>query len=268
MITCCLFGTKPLSKTMLGYCQWDPSGTNFGEILINVQNFPVTKMRLKTSSAKWRPFFKGRWVQGTPFLTLNSILYHVASVAFSCQRWRVLYTKIHFYVSSLPRRINHVKGCVKGLCACRTCITLKHNKLYDSTPTLPPSTHPTPKFLHMFQSPVNYQIFGMVSNIGNHKRLETLQWRHDGRDSTSKHQPNDCLLNGSFRRRSKKTWKLHFTDLCPHKWSVTRKIFPFDDVIMKNRSMYGHIHLWWHIINIPCACDWTALCMVCGYCTP
>ena len=33
-----------------------PSGTNFSEILIKVQNFSFTKMHLKVSSAKWRPF--------------------------------------------------------------------------------------------------------------------------------------------------------------------------------------------------------------------
>ena len=32
-----------------------------------------------------------------------------------------------------------------------------------------------------------------------------LPWRHDRRGSVSNHQPNDCLLNHSFRRRSKKT---------------------------------------------------------------
>ena len=65
---------------------------------------------------------------------------------------------------------------------------------------------------------------------------EALRWRHNGRDS-------DCLLNGLFMRRSKKTWKLRVTGLCagnspgtgesPHKWPVTRKMFPFDDVIME-----------------------------------
>ena len=45
-----------------------------------------------------------------------------------------------------------------------------------------------------------------------------------------------------FRRRSKKTSKLRVTGLCagnspgtvnsPHKWPVTRKMFPFDDVIV------------------------------------
>ena len=31
----------------------------------------------------------------------------------------------------------------------------------------------------------------------------TLRWRHNGGDSVSNHQPNDCLLNRLFGRRSK-----------------------------------------------------------------
>ena len=42
----------------------------------------------------------------------------------------------------------------------------------------------------------------------------TLQWRHNGRDSVSNHQPHDCLLNRLFRHRSKKTSKLRVTGLC------------------------------------------------------
>ena len=42
----------------------------------------------------------------------------------------------------------------------------------------------------------------------------TIQWRHNGRDSVSNHQPHDCLLNGLFKRRSKKTSKLRITGLC------------------------------------------------------
>ena len=41
-----------------------------------------------------------------------------------------------------------------------------------------------------------------------------LQWRHDGHDSISNHQPHDCLLNRLFRRRSTKTSKLSVTGLC------------------------------------------------------
>ena len=70
----------------------------------------------------------------------------------------------------------------------------------------------------------------------------TLHWRHNGRDGVSNHQPYDCLLNRLFRRRSKKTSKLCVLAFVrgihrgpvnsPHKWPVTRKMFPFDDVIM------------------------------------
>ena len=72
--------------------------------------------------------------------------------------------------------------------------------------------------------------------------LRTLQWRLNGGDSVSNHQPHDCLLNRLFRRRSKKTSKLRVIGFVlgihrgpvnsPHKWPVTRKMFPFDDVIM------------------------------------
>ena len=71
----------------------------------------------------------------------------------------------------------------------------------------------------------------------------SLRWRHNGRDSVSNHQPHHCLLKRLFRRRSKKTfkssaspafvWGIHRGPVnSPHKWPVTRKMFPFDDVIM------------------------------------
>ena len=70
----------------------------------------------------------------------------------------------------------------------------------------------------------------------------TLRWRHNDQAGVSNHQPYGCLLNRLFRRRSKETSKLRVTGLCavnspgpvnsPHKGPVTRKMFPFDDVIM------------------------------------
>ena len=44
--------------------------------------------------------------------------------------------------------------------------------------------------------------------------LDSLQWRHNGHDSVSSHQPDDCLPNRLFRRRSKKTSKLRVIGLC------------------------------------------------------
>ena len=45
-----------------------------------------------------------------------------------------------------------------------------------------------------------------VDGVNNPR--QTLQWRHNGRDDVSNHQPHNCLLNRLFRCRSKKTPKL------------------------------------------------------------
>ena len=52
---------------------------------------------------------------------------------------------------------------------------------------------------------------------------QTLQWRHNGRDGVSNHQPQHCLLNRLFRRRSKKTSKLRVTGLCAGSSPVTNE---------------------------------------------
>ena len=61
--------------------------------------------------------------------------------------------------------------------------------------------------------------------------------------ASQNHRHLDCLLNRLFRRRSKKTLKPCVTCLCkgnplvtsdsPHKGPVTRKMLPFDDVIVE-----------------------------------
>ena len=81
--------------------------------------------------------------------------------------------------------------------------------------------------------------------------MVTLQWRYNDHDGVSNHQPHGCLLNRLFRRRSKKTSKLRVTGLCvgnspgpvnsPHKGPVTRKMFPFDVVIIM--SVFSIIRL-------------------------
>ena len=75
-----------------------------------------------------------------------------------------------------------------------------------------------------------------------YREVEFSSWHiHD----MSNHQPHECLLNCLFRRRRKKTSKLRVTGLCvstvnsPHKWPVTRKMFPFGNVIM----YFNFIHL-------------------------
>ena len=42
----------------------------------------------------------------------------------------------------------------------------------------------------------------------------SLQWRRNGHNGISNHQPHYCLLNRLFMRRSKKTSKLRVTGFC------------------------------------------------------
>ena len=80
----------------------------------------------------------------------------------------------------------------------------------------------------------------------------TLEWRHNERESVSNHQLLDGLLNRLSRRRSKKTSKLCVTGLCegnlpvngefPRKGPITRKMFSFDDVMMRDNGRWSLIH--------------------------
>ena len=59
VMACRIFGAKPLSKPMLGYCK---TGTLRNKLQWNcnqIHNFSFTKMHLKISSAKWLPFWPG-----------------------------------------------------------------------------------------------------------------------------------------------------------------------------------------------------------------
>ena len=76
----------------------------------------------------------------------------------------------------------------------------------------------------------------------------SLQWRHNERDGVSNHQPHDCLLNRYSGADQQSFASLAFVMgihqwpvNSPHKGLVTaRKIFPFDDVITANLTMYKY----------------------------
>ena len=69
--------------------------------------------------------------------------------------------------------------------------------------------------------------------------LPPLQWRHNGHDSVSNHQPHDCLLSRLFRRRSKKISKLRVTGLCAGNSPETRE---FSAQMASNA---GNVSIWW-----------------------
>ena len=67
----------------------------------------------------------------------------------------------------------------------------------------------------------------------------SLQWRHNGLDSVSNHQPHHCLLSRLFGRRSKKTSKLHVTGLFARNSPGTGE-FPAQMV-----SYAENVSIWW-----------------------
>ena len=73
----------------------------------------------------------------------------------------------------------------------------------------------------------------------NGEGTDSLQWRHNGHDSVSNHQPNDCLLNRLFRRRSKKTSKLRVTGLYGGNSHGTGE-FP-----AQMTSNAENVYIWW-----------------------
>ena len=80
--------------------------------------------------------------------------------------------------------------------------------------------------------------------------IYTLQWRHNGSDSVSNHQPCDCLLNRLFRRISKKTSKLRVTGLCAGNSPGTGE-FP-----AQMASYAENVSIWWrHHEEMPPSCN-------------
>ena len=68
--------------------------------------------------------------------------------------------------------------------------------------------------------------------------IATLQSRHNEHDGVSNHQPDECLLNRLFRRRSKKTSKLRVTGLCEGNSPVTGEFL--------RASNAQNVSIWWH----------------------
>ena len=66
-----------------------------------------------------------------------------------------------------------------------------------------------------------------------------LLWHHNGCDDISNHKPHDCLLNRSFRHRSKKTSKPHVTGLCAGNSPVT------GEFLAQMASNVENVSIWW-----------------------
>ena len=86
-------------------------------------------------------------------------------------------------------------------------------------------------------------IYTMSHNLCTPFVVDSLQWRHNGRDSISNHQPRDCILNRLFRRRSKKTSKLRVTGLCAGNSPGTGEFHA------QMASYAENVSIWWHHVS-------------------
>ena len=82
--------------------------------------------------------------------------------------------------------------------------------------------------------------------------LYCIQWRYNGCDSNSNHQPHDCLLNRLFGRRSKKTLKLRVTGFCEGNSPLTGEFHA------QRASNADNVSIWWrhHVCNIVILLTW------------
>ena len=82
-----------------------------------------------------------------------------------------------------------------------------------------------------------------------------LRWRHNEQDSVSNHQPHHCLLNRLLRADQSSASLAFVRGIhrgpvnSPHKWPVTRKMFPFDDVIMGRHNDSRKASSFLHMIS-------------------
>ena len=77
--------------------------------------------------------------------------------------------------------------------------------------------------------------------------MKSLQWRHNGRDTVSNHQPHDCLLNRLFRLRSKKTSKLRVIGICAGNSPVPGEFHAQMASNAENVSIWWRHHYIWPV---------------------
>ena len=118
--------------------------------------------------------------------------------------WRLKSSKTRLFLRKLPRDDN--KGNIKAPSASLA--------LWQGNPLVTRGNRAS----CTENAPIAWRHYGSlaINNV-----VSTLQWRHNGYDGVSNHQPHDCLLNRLFRRRSTKTSKIRVTGLCKFNSAVT-----------------------------------------------
>ena len=124
-------------------------------------------------------------------------------------------------------------------CKCAALLSTKHSSSVDKP-------HPSGHFRRVIgqRALTEFNVLGWKQTLQIGERLwviscYTLQWRHNGRDDVSNHQPHDCLLNRLYRRGSKKISKLSVTGLCAENSPV---IVEFPGQMANNAD---NVSIWW-----------------------
>ena len=81
----------------------------------------------------------------------------------------------------------------------------------------------------------------------------SLQWCHNGHGGVSNHQPNHCLFNRLFTRRSTKISKLRVTGLCEGNSPLTAE---FPEQMASNAE---NVSIWsrHHVLSNPYSGNWS-----------
>ena len=229
-----------------------PLGTNFSEILIKIHTFSLKKIHLKMSSGTCRPFC----------LVLN-VLKLIYRGLDECRLFKIklnpsteilLNSKNTMLASSTET--NNASLCSHNAINLQ-CVSPDGTKRYIMNKA---STYWSGSMVQRIgpygrwnflifiefvpRSIKSRTPFWMTSpqkwfGITDSQRNWVLQWRHNEHDDVSYHQPHDCLLNGLFKRRSKKTSKLCVTGLCEGNSRMTGE-FP-----AQRTSNAEDVSIWW-----------------------
>ena len=157
------------------------------------------------------------------------------SLNYKFAEWHINARSQHksYRLSPLQMAFAHVMATVAGWSHCSSSCD---ECIYEASLYGNPEWHSTLKLFNQFKA--MSRLMKLRCYIPRHDG-SVLQWRHIGRDDISNHQPHDCLLKRSFRRRSKKTSKLRVIDLCEGNSSVTGE-FP------AQRASYAeNVSIWW-----------------------
>ena len=114
-------------------------------------------------------------------------------------------------------------------------------------------------------SPRDFYFFSFLFNlylwsVGFSHLVKSLHWRHNDRDGVSNYQPTivySTVYSGADQRKHQSSASLAFVRRIhrwpvnsPHKEPVTRKMFPFDDVIRYVTRLPPNIVIKWYIYTL------------------